>query len=346
MEAGALTKTTLESVVDNGLRELAGDTDRSLRKLVDLGRMCAKGRFQKHFFGLMDTMLSREERSPYYDLVRALVRTVDHQALRTFGINIGWESWTVGASRIRAYERERGYNIPWSLTFTLDGGGPEAMAEADYRRVLSEAKAKGICTFFCFVGRRWEALNLALDLAGGAPECAFLLFLPPELVDAGAVSGLKRRPNILTLLDTSRPGWADAARRLEGEGRFYGFFRPYAGGEAVEDICSGRWAEGLLGHTGAIAMTVAAEDCPLRDRARVRDWALAARTEQRYPLVPMDFYPDILLVDGIVSDGEWRYLGCRADGTATVYREGERPLPLNFRTSSLTELLEAAEGLQ
>ena len=134
MESRALSRAMVESVVDRSLREIVSDPDRSLRKLVDLGNLLARGRSQKESFSLLSRVLENEG-SPYYDMVRRIVQEVDREKLKCFGINLGWESWTVGAGRIRALEGERHYNIPWCLTFRL-GGQPWALGAEDYLSLI------------------------------------------------------------------------------------------------------------------------------------------------------------------------------------------------------------------
>lgn len=47
MESRALSRAMVESVVDRSLREIVSDPDRSLRKLVDLGNLLARGALSK-----------------------------------------------------------------------------------------------------------------------------------------------------------------------------------------------------------------------------------------------------------------------------------------------------------
>ncbi|WP_419020059.1 hypothetical protein [Intestinimonas butyriciproducens] len=58
MESRALSRAMVESVVDRSLREIVSDPDRSLRKLVDLGNLLARGRSQKESFSLLSRVLS------------------------------------------------------------------------------------------------------------------------------------------------------------------------------------------------------------------------------------------------------------------------------------------------
>ena len=46
--------------MDRSLREIVSDPDRSLRKLVDLGNLLARGRSQKESFSLLSRVLENE----------------------------------------------------------------------------------------------------------------------------------------------------------------------------------------------------------------------------------------------------------------------------------------------
>lgn len=187
MESRALSRAMVESVVDRSLREIVSDPDRSLRKLVDLGNLLARGRSQKESFSLLSRVLENEG-SPYYDMVRRIVQEVDREKLKCFGINLGWESWTVGAGRIRALEGERHYNIPWCLTFRL-GGQPWALGAEDYRALLLQGQELGICSYFFFAEEPGADPGFLPELPslrpGGGPalcsgrqDCPELLLFP------------------------------------------------------------------------------------------------------------------------------------------------------------------------
>ena len=86
----------IEAAVDRGIREMQEDPKRSVRKLADLGRQFSRGRFQKNFFDLSQTLL-QDDNSPYYTILSRLTRETNHETLKKFGVNIGYTSWTYGA---------------------------------------------------------------------------------------------------------------------------------------------------------------------------------------------------------------------------------------------------------
>lgn len=97
-----------ETVVKNALKSIIESPERGIRNLIDFALQLSDGRFQKDFFMVAQTMLQNEN-SAYYDLIRDVVTYVDTEKLYTFGINVGYNSCTVGAKRIREKKRSWGF---------------------------------------------------------------------------------------------------------------------------------------------------------------------------------------------------------------------------------------------
>lgn len=114
-----MTRVLVESTVRRTLKNIEESPHRETRNLVDLGLQFSSGRFQTRLLRQAQTML-QNQRSAYYDLVRRIVTTVDHDVIATFGVNLGYNSCTKGARQIREIEAERGCNIPWALNLVVN----------------------------------------------------------------------------------------------------------------------------------------------------------------------------------------------------------------------------------
>ncbi len=99
MTKNDITRGLIDFAVSQCLKNIKEDPYRSIRRLADLGRQFAKGRFQEELFSLFQRLLLNED-GPYYEMLKQLVSSVDTDSLKTLGINIGYNSWTCGASRI------------------------------------------------------------------------------------------------------------------------------------------------------------------------------------------------------------------------------------------------------
>ncbi len=307
MKANAFTRTVVESLVDRSIRKIEEDPERGLRNLVDMGAVMATGRFQKKYMGTVQRAL-RDENCPYYELVCRLVQETSRRNLTAFGVNVGWQSWTMGARRIRAWKAARGVDVPWSLTLHMETGG-EAV---DWAGLVRRGQEAGIFTYFVHTGGDRAALEAAMGLAEGAPLCAFLLFVSPGALTPGQ---LAVPDNVMTVLEAG--AGQEAAGQLREERRLYGFWRLCAGDSDVEQAEG--WLEELRREGGLAVFLLAGPACTEAGRARLRE--ITERARERYPLLVFDYYGDILRVDRIISGGAC-FAGVLPDGRLTVCRDG------------------------
>jgi len=211
MDNQPVIKAAIQSAVSKGIRDIRRDPNRSIRKLVDLGMQFGKGRNQKSFFTDAQSVL-KNSNSVYYALVTSLIRNVDPQTLETFGINIGYMSWTMGAKMIRAYEKERGVNVPWAILLRCN---MPAAKPLDLSRLVAEGQALGIFAYFLFVGSQTERLA---DMLATVAQCHTCAFFP----DGGGRRD--QRP-------AGRAGYGAAKRHVSAKGRRSGI--PRYGGYAL-----------------------------------------------------------------------------------------------------------------
>lgn len=327
-------KVMVEHIVRRELFEVQRDPRRSIRNLVDLGMEVSGGRLQKRMMGVFQTMLDHED-SPYYDLILNTIHYADHDWITTFGVNLGWNALTTGAARIRELEARRGHNIPWSLTLHM-AAGPGGVTGGEYRRLVREGMELGIYAYF-LMPEDVPSVRTALDLADPNRECAFILFLPPDFDVNGQITVLVAHHNIMLVVDTEEPGWTEKVRALRESGCLYSLYRHYAASEDGEDILSGRWMERIRPWTGVAAFLLPSGGTGLQHA--VSRCALDSRLEQRYPIVMVDFYCDVIHMDVLLSEDPC-FLGVLPDGSVTENRENrEIPTGGSVRYAPLAQLL-------
>lgn len=178
MRADAFSRAVIQSLVSRSIEKIAEDPERGLRSLVDMGLATATGRFQKHYMKVIRGVLEDPE-CPYYELVCRTARQTDNRNLTLFGVNVGWQSWTVGARRIRNHEASLGFDIPWSLTFHMEGSGENGI---DWSGLVKSGQDEGIYTYFLHVGADNAAMDQAVALTREAECSAFLIFAEAQAV--------------------------------------------------------------------------------------------------------------------------------------------------------------------
>lgn len=327
MSSKDMTETILESVIDLYLREMERDPKRSVRKLVDLGRQFSSGRFQEDFFKLTHSML-KEKNSPYYDMAEKAVKKINHQTLKTFGVNLGYHSCLKGAKTIRSCEEAGGHHIPWSLTFYLQEGEGSS-PRPPLKVIIESGKKHGIFTYLFRFQGALPSLSPYFPLVSQEEDCAFLFFLPPGFLEETKLSELSQHHNLLISLDTGGKGWKKSAEKLEKARCLYALHREYSCREDVAEIVSDAWGRRIEKHCGIFAFCLAGEDCPENLSQKVEQYVLKSRTQARFPFLPINFYTDSLMIDEIIS-GQAEFWGVDSKSCAVHYAKecGQEILPL------------------
>ena len=135
MNSQDITRALIDTTVARAMVEMDADPKRSVRKLCDLGRQFSRGRFQNQIFAIFQDLLRNDE-SPYYQAIDFLLRSNDPEALRQFGINIGYNSFTYGAQILRQKQKELSFAVPWVVKLRLDSRIPDTYDSSFFASVV------------------------------------------------------------------------------------------------------------------------------------------------------------------------------------------------------------------
>lgn len=300
MDGVNLQRMLLEAAVDGGIRQIEKDPRRGVRRLVDLGRQISKGRFQSQIFCLFQGLLENES-SPYYDLISRLVARVDHRTLKRVGINVGFESWTNGARRIRETEERGGFCVPWTMLLHMAPGRAGALPVEAYAQIVERGTALGVNTYQLLLDEPAPDIGVLTRLFSRFPRSVFLCFLKDARLPPADIDVLSSAHNAVVSVPAQVDGAEALARRLRGAECLYAAHWRYG---CAEDAACGEAMERVAELESPLVLFIAEPDCPQADRAQVAGFALEARTHQRYPMILMDLYEDIRYVDRIISSQE------------------------------------------
>ena len=140
-----LNRTIVEKLIRKTLRDIKDSPDRSLRNLVDLGVQLTKGRFQTLIFQSAQKML-KNPLSNYYALFYDMVLNTDEDRLVNFSLNLGFNSFTLGAKKIRETESKENFDIPWSVFLDIDSDTLKSRADI-YNGIIGQGLRTGIYTW-------------------------------------------------------------------------------------------------------------------------------------------------------------------------------------------------------
>ena len=330
-----MSRLLIETTVRQTLKSLQEDPKRSIRNLVDMARQFSGGRFQNAFFLTAHTML-KNEASAYYALVQDATGHIGTEHLVRFGMNLGYNSCTWGARRIRANEEALGFNIPWTVLLQVDETGA-SLHLAEYQKMVEEGEQLGIYTWMLFC----PAVNpqKLFSLVRSHPDSAFFLFCPAGAVNASLTEAAQTLCNLMLVLHLDEAAGRACARLREAR-LPYSVRLAYSRSDASM-IESGEAFAAVQRLHPVFTVLTPRPGCSPWIRKAVCEAAAEARRRQAYQTVPWDIYYDTCRVDRIIShDACW--LCFDPEGDPQFGGHAPRCVPGNLFRDGLTAVIRQA----
>lgn len=329
-----LSYALTETIVRKFFKEFKGSPKRSLRNIVDIALHFSEGRFQKEFFTAIQNML-RNKNSAYYTMIEDMVCDMDIDRLIDIGMNIGFNSCTKGAEKIRKIEADEGFNIPWSVSLIIDG---EEYAENKDRlkRVIAEGNELGINTWMI---RSNRAASDVIELASVFLDDAFIVFCRPDEITDNLIIEDKQVKNIMFVIECIE-GVEAACCKLRKEGILYSVFVIY-GEESAEYIVDGQLFSNIEEMKPMFAGVAADRNCSSETVQKVYDYICETRNEQTYAMLPWDLLKDSEFIDSVISEDSC--MACFDEyGRLITYKDGYIMTELNVFEQPLKQVLKSA----
>lgn len=291
----SMSRILIETTVRQTLKGLKENPKRSIRNLVDMALHFSEGRFLSRFFQTAHTMLEHED-SAYYALVEDAANHIETEHLVRFGMNLGYNSCTWGAQRIRRNEQKLGFNIPWTVLFQMDG--LQCLDHLfQYDSAIQEGEELGIYSWMLLSRTNPQAL---LPLIEHHPDSAFFLFCRPEDVDRALLDEIAPIRHLMLVVR-----WEDrtdeVCAMLREAQLPYSVYIPY-GRNDLQAITSGDLFSDTQQLHPLFTVLTAKPDCPADLRRMAHQAAVEARKGQSYQTVPWELYYDTRNLDEIISD--------------------------------------------
>ncbi|MGN0628899.1 MAG: hypothetical protein ACI4IW_04650 [Oscillospiraceae bacterium] len=316
----SVSHTITETFVRKAIEDIQDSPKRSTRNIVDMALNFADGRFQSRFFQIIQALL-RDGNSTYYKLIPDIISNTDKEKIIRFGMNIGYNSCTTGAKKIRVIESQEGFNIPWAVSLEVSGDG-YLQNENAYRSMIEQGTELGVYTWMIYVH---SGVGSVLRLALEHPECAFVIHCAPGEIDGSMLDRAESINNIMFAVRHT-DGVRDACGKLRS-GRFlYSVFHTY-GEDNLEKLTDGS----MLSDTDVLHPVFTGflpeHNCPKDVQNEAYRCIQSIRSQPSCPTIPWDSVRDSMFVDSIISDGP-----CSAgfDANGYLYTLGNRPLRLEY----------------
>ena len=330
----AFSKILIQTTVRKAIRDIRETPQRSTRNLVDMALNFASGRFQQEFFQMAQKMLS-DERSAYYTLLQDLVTHVNEEKLLTFGMNVGYNSATFGAKRIRHLEETVGYNIPWTLFLEMDRTSVIQHRER-YHALIEAGEEMGIFTWMVF---SHSCAADCIELAARHPNSAFVLFCDHAEINWSLIDCASDLNNLMLAVPVDENAELTCVLLREA-GLMYSVYTAYAE-EDLSRIQSGDLFCDMEQLHPVFSAFIPKPGCPQSVQTLAYEAIHTAQMAQTHATMLWELRRDCMVVDRIISgDGCWA--GFSADGVFHGIDENGKEQTFSVTDSSLEELFKQA----
>lgn len=323
-------QSIIETTVNNAIKRIQNDPERSIRNIVDMALMFSNGRFQKKFFEIAQHMLENEN-SSFYSMIPSVIANVDSKRITTFGINLGYHSCTKGARIIRKTEEE-GYNVPWCIALELKQTIYHQEKES-YFSLIEQGQTLGIYTWFI---NPFSNMLATLELAEHFSDSAFIIICKPTDISETLLDEFSEIYNVFFALNYE-DGIENACTLLRKRKFLFSIAYKYQKDD-IANILNHSFLYDFSSLHSIFSIFYADSDCPHETRKQVYDYVQRMRFEQCFQTIPFDLIYDIQLIDEIIS-GDSVSIYFDADGIGHSNAVTASDLICNFFQLPLASIL-------
>lgn len=332
----------IETIIRRAIKDMEDAPERSVRNLIDLAMKFSKSCIQNLFFEVLQQMMNQEGNA-YYKHIQDVVAHVDADYLITFGINLGYNSCTVGAEKIQAMKQEYACSIPWAMPLSFGFDEDEfRKKQAGYLSLIQQGKHLGIYTWAMFA----DSLNhRMLSLPELHPDCAFLLFCNPEGITEAILENITGCKNLMPVVlckdDLQIEQTEKLCRRLRSEKILYSVYYIYQEKDRQQILNGELFCSLEQLHPAFLIMIPDKTACEELRRTvcrKIRD----ERMQQKYQTILVDLYGDLFWIQHTIFGKRKKFL-VASDGTLCAVENGIIQKAGNVLESPLLEQLQYME---
>lgn len=290
-----MPRLLVETIVKKALKSIKHSPERGIRNLIDFALQLSDGRFQKDFFTVAQNMLQNEN-SAYYELIRDVITYVDTEKLYTFGINVGYNSCTVGAKRIRENKKVLGCNIPWTICVEMDSKLCENKFQK-YDDLIFEGESLGIYTWMFFVSGQPGKI---FSIIKKHPDSAFCVFCDPKDITLRFLEEATILKNLMVVIRYDG-NITDVCTVLRANKMLYSIWYEY-GQKNTEIIINGDLINSVQEFLPIFFVLIPEKNCLREVRQVIYSTVKQIRLDQSYSTIAWDLQGDNCLVDTIISE--------------------------------------------
>lgn len=280
---GDTTARILKAFTGRWIEKSETDTKRSLRKLVEFGCCFSGSDKLRNFFGEARNILSNNK-SEYYRLTRGLVKSVDKNRIKEFGIGFGYYGLAKGIKK--SVGNSAGSCNEYPLAEII-GGREKYCADNAIDRICSLAD-RGTSIFFIFCdGTSDVDIGELKETVDKYPQKTFFIFTGnPETAEDFS------QKNAMPVLDVAAESFSLCAERLKKQKRLFGGYSRFGDKNAGEIICC-NFLERICGKGCYFLFLVEGDACSENTRKMASEFGYKQKRRPNFPIFVTELFGDI-----------------------------------------------------
>lgn len=303
-----LVRQTINIAISKAMEDMKSNMGRSIRQLIDLGSLFSKSENQKWFFNTAKKAISNPK-NPYNSLVARMISDVNNETIKKVGLNLGYNSLTYGANKLRKSQESMKCTIPWLLLFDIAESCSVFFHQI--KDLIREGLEMGIYSYvFCL--HEADDLIPLCEIAKQFDECLFIFKALPECITDQNAQSLGEVHNAAVSIhveDCNINGgcYINAFRILKQNRCFYGFHLNYKE-DNIEIVATPEYIRSAIELGNLFGIYQADAGVPEERRDAVYTFVCNERGEAGQPLIALEWSHDIRdISERILSGG-----GCMA----------------------------------
>lgn len=292
-----IQRTLIENTLRLHLKRYDSDSERTLRRLIDIGLSVSKTPRQSMIFKRI-ALLFKDEKSTYYPALKKEFDNVNRDHFIHFCTNLGYLSWKKGAGVLNSYIKETRDSESWLKTFLISDNNKEKLNTSSLSNEIQVLNKKGIYAFnfnIHFNNDVEAILNILIPVINTYQDSNFLICLPDVIIDDNTIEQLSLLPNILVAIPYNKESTFAMSELLFEEKIFYGLYYYYGKDEASDygyELLEDTFENMSQENTSAIFM-IPSEGLTDKEKKAVNKKILRYRSGRYFPLLITDFLYDV-----------------------------------------------------
>lgn len=336
-----ITKAIIATAIDKGIRDMEENSNRGIRRLVDLGNYFVTEDFQKNFFTKVQQMLDDSD-NKYYKLVNHIIQSIDHQVIKHFGINLGYNSLTYGAKKIQEYQKKYGFMLPWTMVFDFRSNTDNLLSDKEVSEVISNIESLGIYCSMLFINDNIEYLKTILAKLESHKDSCFFIFVSPNIIDGEIAATILDSKNIAVSLymDAQKENnvFKNAVNILLKNKCLYGAYS-ICNDNQINSIANVEYMETIQNLGCAFTFFIREN---LNDIQNIECFTKFMNSIKHptkgYPIFIVDFYEGLSYLNKKISS-ESCFIAIKGNGAIAVNVMSNEIAELNVRTHSIESII-------